>query len=109
MGGDKIDEPLSGSKFVVYNVIDNKVFTTDTKSENNKIFVVNARSYEHLKYVFSGDTIEYFNNKHFFKKGNEVIDIPSRGYLKFNGDSLCARQNRRFYAHTRYEKMMCQR
>lgn len=107
--GDNMHQSVYGGKFVVRTVKNNKIFAKSIKDGTDKTFVTNTRICDHLTYVFPGDTIEYFNKERFSSSTNRIINVPNAGYLKFNSDSLEVRQNRRFYANTRYEKLMEQR
>ena len=89
-------------KMVVQKVVDNKIVAKDTNSGKNQVIVMNTR-YEHLAYVYSGDTIEYIATRPCLDvfRNTKRIDIPDVGYLKFDKDSLMVRQDRRFFQNTK--------
>ena len=78
---------------VVKDVSDNKIWVTDTESNTDKIFVLNTR-YDHLNYVYPGDTLEYVLKKHYWHKHKFVVNIPEYGHLCLDKDSLNVRQDR---------------
>ena len=89
--------------YVVQRVDNNKITVKD--SGKSKTFVVNASRYDHLAYVYPGDTIEYCVNglvQNLFH-GKKMVSVPESGYLKFNKDSLDVRQDRILLAKTRHE------
>lgn len=90
-------------KCVVEVVKDNKILATDMETGKYKIFVTNSARYDHLNYVYQYDTIIFHDDGHLGYNKNCIIDVPGKGYLQFDKDSIYARQDRRLLARVQKE------
>ena len=89
-------------KSVVKEVSENKVLVTDIKTDNDKIFVFDSSSCKRklvfdIPFVLPGDTVTYRlepNESDDWYYSCNVIKVWNGNNVRFNSDSIYARQQR---------------